>query len=65
MHEAADRLRPVAEGLYELQHPRRGYRPEDAGKALAKLQGGELAIAAVREGAAWLLRVAEVAESVR
>lgn len=65
VREAGEALRPVAEGLYWLRDPSSGYRPEEAGAALARMRGGGDAIAVLREGVAWLTRVIEEAEAAR
>lgn len=65
LHDAGVYLRPIAEHLREVLHPRNGYRPEEAGAALARMGGDEHAIAVLREGVAWLTRVIEAAEAAR
>jgi hypothetical protein len=61
IQRAGEALRPVANGLYRLAHPREGFRPEEAGEALA-LFGDARTIAALRDCVAWLGRVIEEAE---
>ena len=64
LQRAAAALGPVANGLYRLAHPREGFRPEEAGEALA-LIGDARQIAALRNCVAWLTRVIEAAEAER
>lgn len=55
--------RPAA--LQGVRHRLAERRPEEAGEALAQMQGGERALTVLRDGGAWLACVVEEAERAR